>query len=71
MSFFPFSALEEKSDDLELKKQIAYTQNGLGLIKMNSGEYDEVCFLYICRIKSNQVHVFCEFSTVSLNLSLF
>ena len=34
-------ALAEK-DDLELKKQIAYTHNGLGILCMHSAEYDKV-----------------------------
>ena len=36
-----YRALAEK-DDLELKKQIAYTHNGLGILCMHSAEYDKV-----------------------------
>ena len=35
-------ALANNPGDLELQKQIAYTWNGLGLICMNSEEYDQV-----------------------------
>ena len=36
-----YRALAEK-DDLELKKQVAYTHNGLGILCMHSAEYDKV-----------------------------